>query len=142
MRLLALGILVLMLSCLPLLLLWRSPCRWELAYSKIKLGMTEQEVVAAVGLPPGYYEGEVPRPLSMSRWVKPPPLRQSGISYEELDNGGLDLRAWVGRDYVVWVAFDRQGRAVGSFLLELYPEGSPEPSPIRWIRNLLRQVGL
>jgi hypothetical protein len=89
-QLLAVGTVAFVLLGL-LLIVWRySPSKWARAYSRIQLGMTRQQVETAIGLPPGYYEGEYPKPHSMSRFVKTPPLQQSGIAFEKCHDDGLE----------------------------------------------------
>jgi hypothetical protein len=107
---------------------------WPRAYAGIELGMTQPEVEAAIGLPPGYYEGELPTVLSMSRCVKTPPLRDKGADYNDRFIEGRTLQCWIGREYVIWVVFDRQGIAVGTYLLEYLDR---PPGLIERIRNRL-----
>jgi hypothetical protein len=60
----------------------------------------------------------------MSRIVRTPPLKQAGLAYEDLDGAERKmLEVWVGRDFVIWVLFGEDGAAVGSYLLELHPDG-------------------
>jgi hypothetical protein len=135
--LLILGALVLVLIALRMARSYfESP--WARAYSRIKLGMTLQEVQYAIGVPPGYYEGEEPLPPSMDRHLKTPPLRQSGLDFEGRQGDDPNLEAWIGRDYCIWVVFDERGAAVGSYLFELYPDNhrQREPAYIRWLRRI------
>ena len=98
---------------------------WASAYSRIELHMPPEQVEAAIGCPPGYYEGEHPRPPSMSPLVRIPPLRQSGVDFFESRHAdGHKLRAWIGRHYVIWVISDDHGTAVGTYLLKLSRLGS------------------
>jgi hypothetical protein len=108
---------------------------WARAYSRIELGMTIQQVEDAIGLPPGYYEGEYPRPPSMGRFVRTPPLRQSGIVFKSRRVDDHKLHAWIGRTYAIWVIFDDQDTAVGSYLLEQYPDSFRESWFSRWLRK-------
>jgi HAMP domain-containing protein len=102
---------------------YQSYSRRSRAYSQIKLGMTRAEASAAIGLDPGYYEGQWPRPPSMGRTVRTPPLRQAGVAFDDLDNNRRkNLEVWVGRDYVIWVLFGADGVAIGSYLFELNPD--------------------
>ena len=129
--------LILVLLVFAFVLYWQLPSRWHRAYSRIKLGMTLKEVTTAIGLAPGYYEGEIPRPPSMGRWVKTPPLQQAGVDFEQLrQDRPRKLEAWIGRDYVIWVHFDDEGTAIGSYLLELYPDEMRGSSFTQWLRNL------
>ena len=111
---------------------------WARAYSRIELGMTKQQVEDAIGFPPGYYEGEYPRPPSMGRFVKTPPLRQSGIDFESCRVDDHELHGWIGRTYAIWVIFDDQDTAVGSYLLELYPDTHRKSWFTQLLRDLLR----
>jgi hypothetical protein len=114
---------------------------WPDAYSRIELGMTRVEVHAAMGMPPGYYEGEWPRPLSMARFVRRP-AQTDGIPYEDLS--GVQIRnaeMWHGRDYTIWVVVNNDGVAVGKYLLELHPDFGWEPPSIFFDR-VLRWLGM
>ena len=130
--------LILLLLVLAFVLYWQLPSRWHRAYSRIKLGTTLKDVTTAIGLPPGYYEGEFPRPPSMGRWIRTPPLQQAGVDFERLPDNRHNLETWIGRDYVIWVLFDDQGTAIGSYLLELYPDELRGPSLTQWLRDLFR----
>src|SRR5262249_53956402 len=79
----ALGALLLLVIGFAFIVGRRFLSPWPSAYSRIALGMTQQEVEATIGFPPGYYEGQRPMPLSMSRILKTPPLRQAGLDFED-----------------------------------------------------------
>ena len=118
-----------------------SYARWAGAYARVQLGMTRAEVTDAIGLPPGYYEGERPMPPSMSRIVRPPPLKQAGLAYENLDGAERKmLEVWVGRDFVIWVLFGEDGAAVGSYLLELHPDGHRPSAFIAFLEDFCRRL--
>ena len=134
--LLTLCVIALLLVAAFMLPSWYSRSAWARAYSKIELGMTRPEVAKAIGLPPGYFEGETPVPLSMSRLVKTPPIHQSGVDIDNRERDVLELQAWIGRDYVIWVSFDEHGNAVGTYFLQVYPDRFREPMFIRWFSDL------
>src|SRR5260370_10207207 len=95
----------------------QSYSRWAGAYARVQLGMTRAEVTEAIGLPPGYYEGERPMRHSMSRFVRSPPLKQAGLAYEDLDGAQRKmLEVWLGPDFVIWVLFGESGAAARSHL--------------------------
>jgi hypothetical protein len=85
------------------------------SYGRIKLGMTEGEVDAIIGLPEGNY------------WWKPgmfkpkpfPRLEEKGRYPVPVDGGRGDgkQKSWGEQDYCIWVSFDPQGRVrwVGLF---------------------------
>jgi hypothetical protein len=130
---------VLVLKCSVWVLLRPSRDPWVQAYSRIELGMTRQEVDIAIGLPPGYYEGEYPKPRSMGRILVTPPLRQSGVDFDKGlgVNNGHELQTWIGREYVIWVLFDERGTAVGTYLLQPYPQPRRMPTFIQKVRLIL-----
>jgi hypothetical protein len=115
--------------------------RWAGAFARVQLGMTRAEVTEAIGLPPGYYEGRRPLPLSMSRFVRTPP-EASGVAYEDLDGAERKmLEVWVGRAFVIWVLFGENGAAVGSYLLERPPDGHRRSAFIVFLEDLCRRLG-
>jgi hypothetical protein len=71
-------------------------------FDAIRVGMSEQEVEAILGGPPGDYSatGAVPCPAAYA---------SSGTL---LDRGVEDLRSWVGDDAAINVAFDAGGLVV------------------------------
>jgi hypothetical protein len=120
----------------------QSYSRWAGAYARVQLGMTRAEVTEAIGLPPAYYEGERPMPPSMSRFVRTPPLKQAGLAYEDLDGAERKmLEVWVGQDFVIWVLFGEDGAAVGSYLLELHPDGHRTSAFIMFLEDSYRRLG-
>jgi hypothetical protein len=119
-----------------------SSSRWAGAYARIQLGMTRAEATEAIGLPPGYYEGERPMPPSMSRIVCTPPLNQAGLAYEAVDGAERKMmEVWVGQDFVIWVRFGEDGAAVGSYLLELRPDGHRPSAFIMFLEDLCKRLG-
>lgn len=91
------------------------------AYSRVRLGMTLDEVENAIGCPAECYGIQ----LSM-RVAKVE--RQTGLRYESLCDGPgrrfiadreqLTVERWTWDEHCIWVAFDGGGRVVGAYLLE------------------------
>jgi hypothetical protein len=97
-------------------------------YERLRLGMTPAEVVAAIGMPPGYYDTTRPQlPPSMS------PLgdfvRSTGLPTESLPDAAgrpapdhpekITLRMWTWSEYWIWVAFDVREKVVCYYLLKV-----------------------
>jgi hypothetical protein len=117
--------------------LWPEPAIGPASYERIQLAMTQAEVEAVIGLPPGNYyryPGGIPW-----NWKRGP----FGFTREEK---GLSLRHrseqipfehWWGNEYAIQVAFDPDGHAIGCALLDVEPVGS-SPSLLYSIRTRLR----
>ncbi len=83
------------------------------ACARIHAGMTEAEVVAAVGMPPGdYYTG--PRDE-----VSPLAVDPNGWGVKALDRPGLSNRQWWGNSYMLEVDFGADDKVVGCFLWKI-----------------------
>jgi hypothetical protein len=95
------------------------------AYDRIRLGMTLNEVEAAIGMPAGNYSGTPnlsPRMGPFGKFVK-----ESGLPSTCLPDavgrpmGGylepLTVKRWTWNNYWIWVAFNEDGKTVGYYLL-------------------------
>src|SRR5262249_22286451 len=105
----ATGLLVLAASWL--LWNWLIPPFPIRAYERLRLGMTQEEVETAIGLPPGYYDGVGPMPVSMSGIVSI--FREAGLPSNKLsdarnanDDSRVTIQFWVWEDYCIWTACD------------------------------------
>ncbi len=106
--------------------LWPSPA--VRAYNRIRLGMTPEEVETAIGVPPGYQDGIIPVPPSMS--PSGTFIRETGLPHYSLPDARnrpaaeysekLSRQHWTWEDYWIWVAYDRTGRVIGYYLLEAH----------------------
>jgi hypothetical protein len=125
-------------------------------FERLREGMTEAEVIAVLGCPPGDYR---PKIWSQPDWYVSTSdpigflLEQRGRSLQQLREWEqLDLEEWVragkpipvppdraqkaswwARHYGIDVAFDRQGRVIHLSLWELNPPRPPHDI-WRWIR--------
>jgi hypothetical protein len=106
--------------------------------------MSQEEVEALIGLPPGdYFTG--PRGIggAMSRGPFGFQLEERGLPSDKLPAtwrrkstiGGKQgtVRSWWGNDYAIQVAFDETNEAVGWYLLEVV-SAVEEPSLIHRLR--------
>jgi hypothetical protein len=102
------------------------------AYERIRLGMTPGEVNAAIGVPPREsgelfraYDGNGIRYGCWFRSWSSPTVREtgipSGILFGQPDNDlsrPLNAVLWDWEDHDLWVAYSRDGRVVGYYLME------------------------
>jgi hypothetical protein len=117
----AVGLLALALAAAGAFALWRAVLRPGPAdligpqvCSRIRSGMTEARVVAAVGIPPGdYYTG-------LRDKVGPLGLDPQGWGIQALDHPGITERRWWGNSYLLEVDFGADGKVVGCFLWKVY----------------------
>jgi hypothetical protein len=91
------------------------------AYERLRLGMTKNQVDAAIGMPPGWYTE--PKLGGIMSGPHVHYVRASGIpsvSLPTVDDRDtpLTLEQWTWDDYWIRVAFDEDGKAVGCYLLE------------------------
>jgi hypothetical protein len=97
-------------------------------YERLRLGMTPAEVEAAVGMPPGYYDTtRPPMPMSMSPIGKV--VRYTGLPENNLPDAAgrpspnypakITLQMWTWSEYWIWVAFDKENKVVGIYLLTI-----------------------
>ncbi len=96
-------------------------------YSRIHAGMTEAEVSAVVGYPPGdlYARGASPGKKAVSRlkgWgVRPNDPPRVNDPDLDVDDGLLVyVRAWDGRRHILEVVFDSDGKVVGCVLRKYF----------------------
>ena len=86
------------------------------SYERIRVGMTEKEVEAVLGVRPGDYSG--------GRAYFPASPRRPG--WPPLGSGRREtLRMWAGDEVAVYVWFDDGGQAVDKMLRPLRPDGGP-----------------
>jgi hypothetical protein len=97
-------------------------------YDAVRLGMTLEEVSAAIGLPPGDYTGRQFRP-SGGYWER-----------EASEAGAAGVRAltWCGTRGMIVVAVDGKGRAVAK---EFMPGTGPECPFLAFCRERLPSWG-
>jgi hypothetical protein len=107
---------------------------WEpvgrLTYYRIRLGMSQEEVEAVMGEPPGNPADHRP-PFGTTGpggWLVE--VAESGLPSKELpdvavgrsgkarDGQTVTLQQWWGDSYRIWVAFGEDGKAVGVYLLK------------------------
>ena len=105
------------------------------SYAQVRLGMTQQEAEAAIGLPAGDYYGRHLRSGTLSGpFVSL--LRESGIPERSLPERGygvtrdgrhrVEVVHWCGNTYTIWIAFDQNtGRAVGTYLCRVFHPRDP-----------------
>jgi hypothetical protein len=88
-------------------------------FDRLKLGMTSAEVIAAIGMPPGCYYSPPPGQIAGD------PIRAIGLSDEDLrtrqfnpasQSERVTVQQWTWSRYWIWVAFDKDDRAVGLYL--------------------------
>jgi hypothetical protein len=92
-------------------------------YSRVRLGMTEDEVTNAVRLPPGVYTKAL---MTCAVSVR----AQKGLPFDEMCDreagpGTVTRRDWSGDRYDLCVAFDGDGAAVGVYLFEVDRPSKP-----------------
>jgi len=109
-----------------------------LAFGRIRLGMTLEEVEVVIGQPPGNYDTKhrigTPSMGPLGRCV-----RETGIPDSSLDDaagrpgpgysGPLKVKSWLWNDYWIWVAFDDHGKTVGYYLIEVIDDHYPRHLP-------------
>jgi hypothetical protein len=88
--------------------------------------MAEDEVVAAIGVPPGYQDGLVAVVPSIGPFGTY--VRENGLPSKSLDYPAVtaalgypeEIRVefWVWEDYWIRVAYDLHGQVIGYYLLE------------------------
>src|SRR5262249_50810315 len=90
------------------------------AYDRIQLGMTQSEVESVIGQPAGDYSD--PRFRASKVYIGK--VRKSGIRYQQTF-GDPRWEFWTWDSHQIGVAFDKDGKAVGHFLIEssLEPPG-------------------
>ncbi len=115
-----LGLAVLLALGLAVRFFWPSPFPVR-AYERLRLGMTKSEVEAIIGEPPtrcNFFRYSVPigsisppdLPVIGSR------LRETGIRCADVREG-QPLDGWEWEDGGLWVTYDRDGQAVGYYLV-------------------------
>lgn len=102
------------------------------AYYQIKEGMTKQEVISILGVPPDSYRTD-PMLLN-SAYGKI--LATSGVPVQ---GGDISIDEWLEDRYGIAIAFDKKGRVIGTQLFRMQSYDSP---PARWIRDVLDAIGL
>jgi hypothetical protein len=138
------------------LLSWRQPRFGKGPFHRLKEGMSEDEVVAVLGSPPGNYRPLIWRQPDWYVSTSDPVgfLRvQRGRSLEELrklekqdieqwmqagrpvppPRARVRRERWWGRRAGIEVAFDESGRVIHYSLWELVPPRPPR-DPVRWVR--------
>jgi hypothetical protein len=110
------------------------PCFSEQLAEKIREGMTEAEVVAVLGRPPGWYASPDTSYIGsgpMGYWVCPEGWH--------LPDGDVH-KGWISDAGAVCVRFGKDGKVVGSHWAPVYAPGaeSTEAFPRRMMRRLLR----
>jgi hypothetical protein len=103
--------------------------------TSIQKGMTEEEVEAILGGPPGSYEA----------WPRTrPPFDPSDPPYTR---AGLLLpdrsiwRSWIGEHGVAWIFFDPSGRVEKASFVEIPPERKGPSARLReWVQYLLERL--
>lgn len=108
-RLLAVAVLIPIVSS-AMWLLRPEPTIGPASYERIKLGMTEAEIEAVIGLPPGSYYGSADRKAESRTQKGVPTLPSSGYHRSA---------EWWGTQYGIIVAFDKSGAAVGCCLFDV-----------------------
>jgi hypothetical protein len=95
------------------------------SFDQIKNGMTEAEVIALFGVPPGDYASGTSMYTLVGRVAVPEEVRSSD---------------WTSDEAAIEIAFDRNGRVVS----KLFNAGSHMPTPglLDRFRALLRRIGL
>jgi hypothetical protein len=91
-------------------MLWpeQEPAIGPESYRRIRLGMTQAEIEAAIGIPPGIYS----RHSKVSQWVSRTLVEQRGI--RPLQDGEYSLEKprpgveWIGDVYVIEVVFEHE----------------------------------
>jgi hypothetical protein len=92
------------------------------AYERVRLGMTLAEVEAAIGAPPGWYAE--PKLGGITSGPFGEYIRESGVPSKSLlnpqyrESAGITVEQWIWDDYWIEVALDKDGKAVGYYLLE------------------------
>lgn len=79
------------------------------SYQRIQFGMTQAEIEAIIGLPPGDYNNGPPR------YETP----KAGSNKEE--PAGFQMAKWTGTRHSIVVVFDEEGMATSSWLEDLDP---------------------
>jgi hypothetical protein len=103
-------------------------------FDRIRPGMTEGQVQALLGRPPGFYYDRHPHLFTMSGPFAFP-LRASGRPFEVRPDGRhwvssegrpVTVQSWCGNTYSIEVAFDDREGVVGcSLSRNTHPEDSP-----------------
>jgi hypothetical protein len=151
------GIILLAFTLVTPFLLPRPQSRFgKEQFDRLHEGMTEAEVIALLGCPPGDYRPAI--------WSKPDwyvcssdpigyPRDQRGLALEELKQlesqdveewiqagkpmppppARVNWQRWWGRGSGIDVVFDEHGRAIHFSLLSLYPPRPPHDI-VRWVR--------
>lgn len=100
------------------------------AYDRIRLGMTLPQVTAAIGVPPGQYDGQQP-PTGPQLTLSGPFAvyeRETGLPVKCFPDAGgrpgryegtLTVERWMWSDYWIDAAFDNNGKTVGFYLLKV-----------------------
>jgi hypothetical protein len=113
------------------------------AYERLRLGMTETEVNATIGMPPGYYDGIGPMPLSMSSIGEI--SQETGLPHRNLylehggirDDENMTVKTWICEDYWIHVAFDKNKMVSGFYLYKTFDEPRKRPTFIDRLRSLV-----
>jgi hypothetical protein len=93
------------LTGLVLFLRWTSPIARinRESFQQIRLGMTEEEVIAILGVPPSKNDLDY-----LSKRVKKK-FDAIGMGEIRQDNSPLNVKAWVGDGYAIEIGFDQTG---------------------------------
>lgn len=93
-------------------LLWPEPAIGPASYERIRLGMTQAEVEAVIGLPPGIYHNQIGGEALTSD-VRGLPMSRSSDYHRSAE--------WWGTKHGIFVAFDKSGAVVGCQLFDVQP---------------------
>jgi hypothetical protein len=112
-------------------------------YKNIRLGMSEVEVEAVVGLPAGdYHTFQLDGSGCTNSLPWAYPVMENGIPCEELGKDsqetaskGTTVKNWWGDNYSISVAFDENGKTIQYNLFRVDRPGSSDP-----IRRLLQAL--
>lgn len=145
-----LGLAAVLLLGLASCLLWPVP-RAVRAYERLRLGMTQQEVEAAIGEPPSE-KSRFPYMSRGSAVARIVPftgdvVRENGVPYRNLEEPSgesesatptvLPFTGWQWNDHEqLWVAYDRSEQVIGYYLVK------PWPYPPTLLERVRTRVGL
>jgi hypothetical protein len=108
--------------------LWPGSAIGPTRYRRIQLGMTQAEVEAIIGLPPGDYYGVPDFIVGSGR-------EQMGLPVHRQDNDSK-VAAWCGNMHIICVTFDSDGCVAGSGLWDIELLGKP-PTLLDRVRSRL-----
>ena len=102
------------------------------AYERLRLGMTKDEVINAIGVPPGNYTNNESGRTYFER------IRESGMPFEKLRSASVTVELWMWKDHSISVAFDEAEKTAGFYLFWMTDYSQPyQPSFIDRVREFL-----